>query len=424
MRERESGRWKRVMCLVAAFCGGFILPAVSVEVSAADVPAAEGTWSIEGECTDGEGVRLGGVEVEVFLRIRFAEPGEPVCNTTSDATGRFRIPDLPVRSIHARPEHSYYVVARSPGRTSAVRVVESGSARPKLLEMKLRDRPGQVSGRVTDSAGKPIAGAIIAAIPIGAHPCAAIMAAESDADGRYSIEDLEPIGPSAPARPGGPVLARFLRVYHPDYPITVATVTETPQVLDVTLRPGGRLEGRVMDAATGRPAEGVTVIAKGLTTRADAFATTNRDGEYRFQLLPDAYAIRCDAEERTCVPLVGIDVQEGATQAAADLSLIEGALIEGVVENAATGLPATVDSTGRVLSITLRGPAFPQTIGAVGSAAVQADGTFRIRAAPGLNQVYPGLGIRAVSITPSGTLDVKEGERVGVRITVNLPEAK
>jgi len=412
------------VCLLAIFCGGLFLVSPSINVCRAEPPAVDGPWAIDGVCTDGNALRLAGVDVEVFRRVGLADPVELVCSVTSDAEGEFRVPDLPGRSIHAQPEHNYYVCARSPGRRSVFRVVSTGSRRPKLLEMKLTERPGQVSGRVTDGEGKPIAGAIIAAIPVGGHPLAAIMAGESDADGRYSIEDLEPIGPSAPARTGGPVLGRYLRVYHPDYPIIIANNTETPQVVDITLRPGGRLAGRVMDAVTGKPAEGTLVLAKGLTTNSDAFATTNSEGRYEFKVLPDRYAIRCHSQDRTCIPLLDIDVPEGETRTAADLSLIEGALIEGVVENEATGLPATVDSTGRVLSINLRGPAFPQTIGAVGSTFVQADGTFKMRAAPGLNQVYPGLGVRAVSITPSGSIDVKEGERVGVKIKVNLPAAK
>ena len=74
-----------------------------------------------------------------------------------------------------------------------------------------------------------------------------------------------------------------------------------------------------------------------------------------------------------------------------------------------------------VVDVALYGPSRPRSGAAIESAKIAADGTFRIRAAPGANYVY----LRSMQPTPglnAYDLTVVEGETVEVEFKVQVDE--
>ena len=140
--------------------------------------------------------------------------------------------------------------------------------------------------------------------------------------------------------------------------------------VDFELRAGGRVSGKVIDAATALPLSGVTVSiveptgATAATATSDLsgnyvtgagilsgnyFATTGNSAGYQNELYND---IRCNGP---CTIAAGASfaVTEGATTPGIDFSLDRGGRVSGQVTDAATGTPlqgvtvAVPDSSGR-----------------------------------------------------------------------------
>src|SRR5262249_5736986 len=187
----------------------------------------------------------------------------------------------------------------------------------------------------------------------------------------------------------------FVDVLHPKYGHERPSYSGIPATVDVILRPAGIVEGRVFDQVTIRPAAGVWVNMQGTDRegptggggwgRARADAT----GKYRFQsLAAGKYNIWADAPDRTCAALDSFAVEAGKQYTARNLGLIEGGWLEGRVIDAATGLPIGGGPNPGRLTIAIYGPSRPQSGAAVQAVEVNAEGRFKIRAAPGVNYPY------------------------------------
>jgi hypothetical protein len=211
------------------------------------------------------------------------------------------------------------------------------------------------------------------------------------------------------------------------------------------LIPWTTIEGRVIDDKTAAPLAGVTVrvqmtnASQGSTRTlladerlmlawllsSGGEALTDEQGRYRFRALPlGAYNVWAEQQGRTGPAIDSLAGNRSAATVAPDLRLGPGGVVKGRIIDAATGqllkLERPIPWADTVL---FYGPARPKSGGAVESAPIQPDGTFALRAPPGLNYLYLNLtcDARAVEITP---VKVQEGETVEVELFVHNDAAE
>jgi protocatechuate 3,4-dioxygenase beta subunit len=192
--------------------------------------------TIEGVVRDGEtGQPAPGVRVETADEDAVASPGDPDVGrirATTDANGRFRLAGL------GPGRHS--VTARARGRGHAARHAVALGARVELT----LEPTATLYGQVTGPDGAPVAGAIVT--PVGVRNRTSTDSAPTDAQGRYEVIGL-----------AGGVYDLAVRAsgLAPGVVPDVFVEARGEAQADVTLRPGARVTGRLVDGA-GKPLAG------------------------------------------------------------------------------------------------------------------------------------------------------------------------
>jgi hypothetical protein len=432
----------------------------SKEQPAAKGPAAQAMkkMTIRGVCLDGEDSPVAGARVRVFRYPSRSDAPLLIADLRTGQDGKFVVPD--VETAIGRAElfstmSDLCLAGTAEGRASVTRRLDGAESQPVAaavdpfaprstappeqpvveLSLVLSDKPGTLSGTVTDQSGRPVSGARVF-LPSGFdEPIPGVAMAITDEAGRYAISDLRswkagenmavdrygrPLKQTADNLPRERIVvtrSTFL-VDHPDYARTMAYYTAVPQTVDVTLHPPAVVEGAVVDAVTNRPAARVVVSAQGVARRGWFQTRTDDRGRYRLRMTKDHYNIWAEAEDRIPIAAKAVEATPGQTRAGTDIRLVRGALITGRVIDPATDEPPIpgVHGPHRVGHY---GPARPRTGAAVTSALVEADGTYRLRVAPGTNYVYlmtaamPNQGASAVVSVEDGqelNLDLRLGE--------------
>ncbi|NLE36419.1 MAG: carboxypeptidase regulatory-like domain-containing protein, partial [Pirellulaceae bacterium] len=312
---------------------------------------------------------------------------------------------------------TYCVLARKPGRASVGDYVGDYPGQPSRLRFKLRPA-ATLAGRVVDADGKPIEGALISALgfSFGADR---FFSARTDADGRFTITDLPEwnIGSSdVIVHPGGTsvtITGRFsphdtedseterrsthlamaalqgLIIQHPGYATAPLKVQRVPSKTDVTLRRAATIEGRVTDAATGKPVARTTLLAKGTGKDGNYWvgeSATDDEGRYRIGALPAGeYNVQTQTLDRANVG-VKVEVREGEKLQAVDLEFVEGGIIEGRLLDATTGGP--LPERYRIMAQAVTEEGKDRTGPATQHAPIDKDGRFRLHVLPGKNYPY------------------------------------
>jgi hypothetical protein len=297
-----------------------------------------------------------------------------------------------------------------------------GPGGPLVIEPAAR-----LAGRVADEAGAAVAGAAILLNRDGAH---AFPVTNTDAAGRFAVEDLEPRALQLTVLAAG-----FLRE-----PLPLTLSAEGEEDLEITLRSGANLEGEVT-TPDGEPAAGARVSLLYETgdppsAELDVSQTTaDPEGHYRLQgLVAGAHTVKAELSG-----FVGarqqVAVHPGDNQV--DLTLTQGVAVAGQVETAAGDPafraelflePAGDSAISPPLAVP---PAVSGTDGAFRWTAI-ADGHYRLRALmPGWSSSplavevsgKPVTGLR-VRLDPGGTIsgrllgvDPAELRKVEVRAT-------
>ncbi|MSR56565.1 MAG: hypothetical protein EXS05_02695 [Planctomycetaceae bacterium] len=301
-------------------------------------PKNEKTFEVKGRCIDDDGKSLEGAQVVLFL---LDYPGAPPTHThtwrqKTDAGGEYRIGDL-------RPEEGveqYILAAAMPNHASMVYSFPADDPDRNTV-LLLQDNPGTLSGRVTNEKGEPVAGAEV----YSGYPLPGFTHAVTGNEGRYSISDLRSlplrdttaVDSRKRARPARIQPVSYLDVRHADYPLTRARYSETHQQVDVQLKPGTIIEGRVVDR--GEPAAGAVISVHGLDGHTRRSIAADRQGAYRVVLASDQYLIRAQVKDRTAVALEFPVDAPGKTIWAPDLQSISGGFIVGKVVAKTTGKP-------------------------------------------------------------------------------------
>jgi 5-hydroxyisourate hydrolase-like protein (transthyretin family) len=415
--------------MFARCIGGFLFVLLAADAvgRAPQVPGrpAKGV-PVTGVCLDQDGQPLAGVKVGLY---RDGHPGmkvEKLGERETGADGKFAFPDAPPLD----DERWLAVAVTKAGRGSVVQPLFAGLI-AKPLEFRLRPAD-TLKGRITDEAGKPVAGARVWTKGLRTGPIDGIGTATTDADGQYAIADMGRFtDEDARPRPiGNGVMAGEARVYfnvrHPDFAHERPTWNRIPSTVDVVLHPGGVITGRVTDQVTGKPAAGVALSLQGVKGLvSDGQARTDADGKYEIRCLKAGqYNLWADAKDRACAAIDSLTVTAGKALAGQDLTLIEGGWIEGRVLDAVTGAPIG-GTAERPLRLGCYGPGRPKSGAAVQAAEVDGNGGFKLRVAPGVNYPYlmaPDLWSRTDGKADlEAGVEVKAGATTTVTFRVNPP---
>lgn len=258
--------------------------------------------ALEGRVVDGRGFPLGSVLVELRCEL---EPWPRAIVAADDGTFRFE-GVLGVAVLTARP------VDLPPARTR----IEARSGERLEIELRVPSELHQLAVRVFDPQGFPLADAALE-LRSAAPTSPFARRGRTAADGTFVFAAL-------PAPP------YHLTVDHPDFaPEELDELLATDEELRVVVPHGGALSGRVVDAWSGAPLEGVELRLEG--TEAEPRRTiTASDGVYRVDRLPyGTYALTATAPgmlpERRIVDLHGPELRLD------DWPLAKAALLVGEV---------------------------------------------------------------------------------------------
>ena len=312
------------------------------------------------------------------------------------------------------------MAATATGYASAVEIAKSNTSEVEL-PLELSDNPGTLSGVVTDPQGRPVRDAVVF-LPgcYGHEPLPGIRSSVTDAQGRYAITDLKRWSPEETktfnpiTKMGFMTTSCAFVVTHPDYPRTEASNSAVPQTVNVTLKPAAIVEGRVIDTVTQNAKANVVVSAQGIVKHAWYQTQTDRDGRYRLSMTKDHYNIWAEANDRMPLAVKALAAKPGQTISNADIRLVQGGFVVGTVFDAATNKPVS-SSVKDPIRVAHYGPARPRTGAAVTSTEVNADGTYRLRVAPGRNFVYLMSAGHA-----SAYVDVQDGRETKLDLRMDI----
>jgi 5-hydroxyisourate hydrolase-like protein (transthyretin family)/uncharacterized GH25 family protein len=293
--------------------------------------AAEPSTLLRGSVLDAKGKPLAGVPVGIYLSkevaaLRKSQPKLALA-TRSDAAGKFQL-SLP-QSLK-----EVTVVARRSG-------LASGYARAKLdaqqLELPaLRLSAGMtLSGRVSDAAGRALAGVRISvdrsrAVDSTLGPLPPFSAsAQSRRDGSFVVTVLEPASYQVRAELVG------YGIWAKRQPLYLEKDDAKSRTLKIVLHPAAYLAGVVTDPG-GRPLVGAKLAERG----EDPKIVTRTDGAGRFRLGP----FGAEVDTYIAVSLAGytkLYQPFKAPQSDLQLVLTQGGVLRGRVVDAATRTPLT-----------------------------------------------------------------------------------
>jgi protocatechuate 3,4-dioxygenase beta subunit len=274
--------------------------------------------AVQGQFTDSNGRPIVGVGVNIFDT---PERG-PLDYVETDAKGQYRVDFLPVDRNLLLYSHKLSFLADN----SYFRIDNNKEAL-KRLDIVLKNRPhgGSVSGVVTDSQGKPVADAAIHNQGSSSNEA---RKTKTDAQGKFLLDDVYSDGI-------GHQLVVKARGFAPERVEFKPGTAASPAAVEVQLKPGHRIKGRVVNSK-GRPIPGVNVYyAHGNSHPGMEFggsATTDDQGRFQFDSLPpDApFAFNADGYSEIAemkLPLDGdqvIDVQMKAQ------GFIKGCVVDAV----------------------------------------------------------------------------------------------
>ena len=357
------------------------------------------------------GARFVVITMDVGTIWQFSVSGE----TETDENGRFSLsPD----EQESKASYSFYAAQHPDHGLAWTFGPVLGRSGKDISDLRLvLPEGGSVQGKVTDSGGNPVDGAVITpfvTLPEGVAdeqeaflpPCDALLKATTGSDGTFVLDGL----------PAGATV--MLAVKHPDFAVAVEGIPDdTRRMLrgripvgadDVTveLRPGATIEGKVILEETGEPVEGASVNARAIRTDISALiigvqeAATDAEGRYMLRgLAASSYAVTVEHSGGTAAPKT-VQVAAGDRLTDQDIILGKGVLVSGKFVYAETGEPV---GDGQLV-VVLKGArgAWGQTM-----VELEPDGTFSFRHPPGeilLN------GITGSSANARLDLSLLEGE--------------
>ena len=210
--------------------------------------------------------------------------------THTDEKGQFHFADLTVDKGWRDGSDSIFIFAQAPGRAStsfSTTINRNNDKAPLTITML---KPGIVRGRVTNTAGQPVAGAFVWKPGVVYKPVPGNACAVTDADGRYELNDLQPfdaaeVPPQMTSYAIVTTVSLLVSVQHPDYADGIIEYSRLPAQVDVTLQPAATLRGQLFLDDGHEPARkaSLEVILDDGTSR---YVPINETGGYSISQLP------------------------------------------------------------------------------------------------------------------------------------------
>lgn len=237
----------------------------------------------------------------------------------------------------------YVVAARKPGlqvRYSDALMIRAGMEAP-ILELVLH-AGRRVAGSVKDEGGAPVAGALVAAMDQEAAFTSGFKTEKrtTDAGGRFAFDMLGPVQLNLLVRATG--FAAQARMVD----------TRETGPIDIVMRRGARIAGRVFDQVSGAGIAGVPVIAISFGD-GDGIAESSTDAEGRYEIAsgPSGKEINLLVRAPGYTPAAGISDRESpfgeqhiaigelapGSEVRQDVPMLGGASVSGRVVDADTG---------------------------------------------------------------------------------------
>jgi beta-lactamase regulating signal transducer with metallopeptidase domain len=393
--------------------------------------AATKKIAVRGVCQDQNSRPIPDVRVRVFRIASSVDPPKLVAEVRSGKDGKFSILDIETTNdpAHRVGRTGLKVAAMAKGYSSAAKEVDD-PAKNDELSLVMSNNPGTLSGVVTDVRGRPVQGVAVF-LPFFDHrPLPDFNCAITDVDGHFAITDFKRWQPGD-AKPLKPkpgegyttdlVISCYFMLRHPDYAVTRGSYSGIPQEVNVTLSPPAIVEGRVIDQVSSRPLVNVVVHSQGVGRSDGDSASTDQQGRYRLVLNKDHYNIWAEADDRIAIAVKALPVEPGKTVKDADIRMVRGGFVVGTVIDGTTGKPIA-PAAEKVLRVAQYGPARPRTGAAVTSTAVNPDGTYRLRVAPGRNYVYLMNGAASAIVNVEDGQEVKLDLRIGDHVRQSVED--
>jgi protocatechuate 3,4-dioxygenase beta subunit len=279
--------------------------------------------AVQGTVKDDSGLPVAGVGMNVYGGER---PGEPLDYVETDAQGRYRFDYLALGQTL-----KLYASKREYLADTREFHIDPNNGRLARLDVVLNKRPhgGSVRGTVTDRQGKPVAGAEI----INQGPSSnEARRARTDANGKFLLENVY-------ADSFGHELVVKARGFAPQRVEFKPGPAAQPTEVAVTLEPGHRIKGRVVNEA-GKPIPGVIVyFAHGNHHPGMEFGgsgTTDKQGRFQFDSLPEKAPFTFIADDYSQIPETELPL-DGDNEVV--VTMKSQGVIKGRVVDAATGKP-------------------------------------------------------------------------------------
>ncbi len=330
---------------------------------------------------------------------------DPVAEGFAAADGSFEFRAVAWFEKQQWGSHKFVVVGRTSKRVGVLEI-RGDEAAVDQLRVELLDAIDLHGVLRAKDTGKPIAGAWVWPFILGwrQQGGAAVWLtapllpwrATTDAEGRFTLKGLPPIGPMK------------LLAASDEFARTNIDVDDLQKLVEAELPLGGRVRGTVT-MPDGKPA--ARVLVRTTSSGAGYGETmTSDDGTFCLSALEaGVYKVWAEVDDLTVVAVVDLDVAAGAVIENQRVQLVKGGFIVGRIVDKATGKAI---APGPHTDVAMYGPAR----GSGGSCEVTpvlADGTFRIRAPAGRNQIY----LRAAEgwSEPSEFVEVVEGQETKVQ---------
>ena len=304
-RTRSTGRWHggAGRWAFAVLVGCFAL------LVSAPVAGAAGTAKIKGTVTEFGGGPLENVQVQVY-----SSSGEFVVGSASTkAGGTYEVEGLAEGEYKVRfsdaPTYAVQYYNDEPSLASANLVfVKEGEAKEKV-DAALK-KPGEISGRVTNAAGKPVPGIRVEVFGNLGEEFDEF-SASTNVNGEYTIEGLPEGDYKVGFFPGA--TAYTAQYYNGQSSLETAspvavTAGAIKESINAVLKEGGRITGTVTDAVAHKGLAKIGVIAYSSSQKfeLEGSASTNENGEYTVTGLPTGsyklgfYWEFSEAERKAC----------------------------------------------------------------------------------------------------------------------------
>jgi beta-lactamase regulating signal transducer with metallopeptidase domain/5-hydroxyisourate hydrolase-like protein (transthyretin family) len=372
----------------------------------------EDTHTVAGRCVNNaDRSPLAGITVRLYRAEGRTSPPVEIAKMVTDTDGRYSFVGLePPRRENHLDRLVYGVFGFADDRPIGIAFFHFRGD-TEVTELRMVREKATLSGKVLDAAGKPVAGATVLPYFVFDRPAPSLLAATTDAEGRFKLDNL-----GVYKWPDGTPVVTSVAVQHPDYPETRGEAKGLSAEVVVTLPAGCVVTGTAADTVTGKPASGATISARRFDQWGETCVAADEAGGFRLVLPEGRYDFLAEAKDRVCVAVTGHECLAGEKVDLPAFKLIGGGFISGHVVNTATGESVTVPENGPgPIMLGLYGPSQPagRVISPQRLAAVDKSGRFTLRAAPGENFPYfvNTSGVRmAWDTRRQAPVVVKEGE--------------